>query len=109
MTTYIVTDRRVAIHQGGLWSNTYSYHLNTLGNLTFHQKQGKRGDISLTGTPIALGNVQESTIDAGRNAKLKAVQNVAQVYELIIAAKEKSAVHEMPVLTETPATPRRVY
>lgn len=107
-TTYVLTDRRIAIHRDGISGNTYSYHLNTLGNLTFQRERSGRGSISLSGDPIAFGNVNPNR-NTVTTAELSAVQNVAQVYELIIAAKEKSAVHEMPVLTENPAASRRVW
>jgi hypothetical protein len=105
-TTYVLTDRRIATHQDGFWSNTYSYHLNTLGNLTFQQSRSGRGSIFLSGMPIALGNVKENAGNPGSVGEMSAVCNVAQVYELIIATKEKAAVQEMPVLTETPVRPR---
>jgi hypothetical protein len=107
-TTYVLTDRRIAIHQDGFWSNTYSYHLNTLGNLTFQRSRSGRGSIFLSGTPIALGNVKENAGNSGGVAEVSAVRNVAQIYELIIATKEKAAVQEMPVLTETPVRPRSI-
>lgn len=109
MTTYVLTDRRLAIHQDGFWGKTTSYNLNTLGELQFHRERDGYGSIVIAGNAIQLGNTTNQGDNPSNANALRQIPNVAQVFELIVAAKEKTAVQEMPVLTETPAVPRRVF